>query len=339
MKKQMLGCATFVTLALALVAGLLLSGVEPSTAAEQVIKLKFQGKWEGHEKSNWAAEQLKFSDRVKAATNGRILIENTDEIVRDNEVLDGVRKGLLDIGAQGAHSRGELGLVNFISLPFISFDKVPELYGKLKPTFAGYWDKLGVQQLGYIYFLPQGLFTKKPCTTLEDIRGMKLRINGNILVQLFKLAGGNPITMNNADVYQAGQRGILDGAQVAYAGYFSNAWYEVFKYMSDWPMGALAMGVVMNKDSWNKLGPTLQGQLMSAWSETEKAQIAGVYKDLAGIEQQVASKGAIRMNPSQAEKDKLGSFAGQVVQDWKTKVGPESGAVLKVVNETMGTKY
>jgi len=40
---------------------------------------------EGHEKWNWAAEQLKFADRVKAATNGRVLIENTDEIVRDNE--------------------------------------------------------------------------------------------------------------------------------------------------------------------------------------------------------------------------------------------------------------
>jgi len=82
---------------------------------------------------------------------------------------------------------------------------------------------------------------------------MKLRINGNILIQLFKLAGGNPITMNNSEVYQAGQRGILDGGQVAIAGYLSNAWYEVFKYMSDWPLGASGLAVIMNKDSWNKL--------------------------------------------------------------------------------------
>ena len=44
MKKQMFRYATVVTVALALVAGLILVGAEPSKAAEQAIVLKYQGK-------------------------------------------------------------------------------------------------------------------------------------------------------------------------------------------------------------------------------------------------------------------------------------------------------
>ena len=42
--------------------GLVLGAVARATAAEQVIKLRYQGKWEVHEKQNWAAEQLKFAE-------------------------------------------------------------------------------------------------------------------------------------------------------------------------------------------------------------------------------------------------------------------------------------
>ena len=339
MKKRIFGYAAIVSMVLALTVGFIIGTDDTSLAADEVIKLKYQGKWEGHEKQNWAAEQLKFADRVKAATGGKVIIENSGEVVRDNEVIDGVRRGVIDMGNQAVHARGELGLVNFISLPFVPFDKMPEMYGKLKPTFESFWDKQGVKQMGYNFFLPQGLYTKKPCTTVEELKGMKLRIQGNILVQLFKAAGASPIVMNNAEVYQSGQRGILDGAQSAIAGYFSGAWYEVFKYMSAWPLGAAGMAVIMNKDSWNKLGPTLQGQVMTAWNETEKAQFEGVLKDISVIEKQLVEKGAIRQDPSKAEKDKLVSFAGPILKDWKAKVGPDGEVVMKVVNDELGTKY
>jgi TRAP-type C4-dicarboxylate transport system substrate-binding protein len=340
MKKRIFRYATMITVALALVAGLILVGAEPSQAAEQVFKLRYQGKWVGHEKQNWAIEQLKFADRVKAATNGRVTIENMDEVARDNEVLDSVRRGVIDIGAQPMHSRGELDLVNFITLPFVEFDKMPEMYNKLRPMLDGYWDKqFNVQQLGYNFFLPARIFTRKPCTTLEDIKSMKLRIGGNILVQLFKLAGGNPIVMNQAEVYQSIQRGIIDGAHTAIPGYLSGGWYEICKYISDWPVGSMGLAVIMNKDSWNKLGPTLQGQLMSAWSETEKAQWDGVLKDISAMEKEAFSKGAVYNNPSKVEKDKFLSFSGPVIQEWKAKTGANGLTVMKTINEVLGTNY
>jgi TRAP-type C4-dicarboxylate transport system substrate-binding protein len=338
--RKMVRYSTIISVALALAVGLVLGSAIPSNAAAP-IKLKFQGKWEGHEKQNWANEQLKFADRVKAATKGGVEIENLGEVVNDDEVIDAVRKGVEDMGSQAIHSRGELSLLNFISIPAVQFDKMPEMYGKLRP-YLGNWMETqfpDLKVIGYTYFLPNNIYTNKPCTTLEDIRKMKLRITGNLLVQVVKAAGGNPITMTVDEVYQAVQRGILDGGQTAPPGYLSTATYEVCKYMSSWPLGGNALVVTMYKPSWNKMDATLQGQFMSAWMETEKAQVAGIYRDLDDIEKQCIAKGSIRMNPSQAEKDKFAAFAGVAVKDWRSKVGPDGDPVIKAVNETLGTKF
>jgi TRAP-type C4-dicarboxylate transport system substrate-binding protein len=340
MKKQMFRYTTVVTLALALVAGLILVGAEPSKAAEQAIVLKYQGKWVGNVHMAWANEQMKFADRVKAATGGKVVVQNMDEVKADNVVIDGIRSGVLDMGNQPIHSRGELVLPGFISMPFILWEKAPEMYGKLRPLFNDYWDKtFGVKYLGVNFFLPNNLFTNKPCTTLEDIKKMKLRINGNLLVQMFKAAGGSPIVMNQGEVFTSAQRGVIDGAQTAVPGYLDSGLYEVCKYMSSWPLGVMGMAVTMNKDSWNKLGPQLQGQVMDAWLETEKAQLAGAKGDVGIAEAKAKSLGAIRQDPTKAEQDKLGSFAGPIVEDWKKKAGAESAAVMNVVNEVMGTKF
>jgi TRAP-type C4-dicarboxylate transport system substrate-binding protein len=332
--------STIISAALALAVGLVLGSATPSKAAEPV-KLKFQGKWEGHEKQNWAAEQMKFADRVKAATKGSVAIENTGEVVNDDEVIDAVRKGVTDMGSQAIHSRGELSLLNFISIPAVQFDKMPEMYGKLRPFFTNWMEKQfpDLKLIGFSYFLPNNIYTNKPCTTLEDMKKMKLRITGNLLVQTVKAAGGNPITMTVDEVYQAVQRGILDGGQTAPPGYLSTATYEVCKYMSAWPLGGNGLVVTMYKPSWNKMNATQQGQFMSAWMETEKAQFEGIHKDLAAIEQQCIAKGSIRMDPSQAEKNKFAAFAGGAVKDWKAKVGPDGDTVIKVVNEVLGTKF
>ncbi|MBN2058848.1 MAG: TRAP transporter substrate-binding protein DctP [Deltaproteobacteria bacterium] len=331
----------FFLLVSAFLFGLVLGSTGTSEAAEdKAIELTFQGKWSGHEKENWAAEQLKLTDYVKAATNGRIVLKNMDEIVRDNEVLDAVRTGTLDMGCQTLFSRRELSLLNYISLPIVPHKKMPEIMGKLKPLFADVWaNQLSVQQLGYAFFLTQNLYTKNPVTTLEELKGKKLRVLGNSLVKLYKLAGAAPITMNQAEVYTSLQRGLIDGAQTALPGYLSGAWYEVAKYMSAWPLGGSGMGIVMNKDVWNKLDPELQKQFMSAMAIFEKAQFEGVYKDLDSAEKKAMSLGAIRKDPPQTEKDKLMAFVGEVLEDWKGTAGPHAGEVLKAVNEVLGTNY
>ena len=99
------------------------------------------------------------------------------------------------------------------------------------------------------------------------------------------------------------------------------------------------MGVVMNQDSWKKLGPELQGQYMSAAAKLEKAQFAGVWKDVAGIEEKIKELGGIRRDPPEVEKEKLLAYVEPVLESWKKNAGPTSAPVLKAINEVLGTNY
>lgn len=307
--------------------------------AADVIKLTFQGKWEGHEKEHWAAEQLKLKDYVAQATNGKIEIKNMNEVVKDNEVIDAVRQGVVDIGAQPLFLRQEIVVVNFLGLPFVPHKEMPTIMNKLKPVYEDVWSKAGVKQLGYVYFLPQNLYTKKPCNTFDALKGMRIRVLGRTMTTLFKDAGANPINMTNAEVYTSLQRGLLDGTQTALPAYIAAGIHETCKYLSAWPLGGAGMGVIMNKDAWNKMDAELQKQFMSAFQEMEKAQFEGVYQDIAAIEAKAKELGGTRMDPPEAEKQKLLAFVGPVVDDWKKKSGPLSAEVLVVIDEVLGTNY
>jgi len=339
MGKKVLRFMTVISIVFVLSLGVVLGNTKTSEAAD-VIELTFRGKWVGHEKENWALEQMKLKDYVAQATNGKIQIKNMPEVVKDKEVIDAVRTGVIDLGVQGLFSRRELIAVNFLSLPFVPHERVPEIMEKLKPTYEDVWSqKLSVKQLGYVYFLPQNLYTKEPGDTFAAIKGMKLRVLGNTMTTLFKNAGATPINMGGGEVYTSLQRGLIDGAQTALPGYISGALYESCKYLSAWPLGSAGMGVVMNKDSWNKLSPELQKQFMSAVAKMEKAQFEGVYKDVAAAEAKAKELGGIRRDPSQAEKDKLLGYVGPVLENWKKKVGPTSDEVLKTINDVLGTNY
>jgi len=338
MKKLVFRNEVLFAVVLSLVMVFCFSNVKDANAAD-VIKLTFQGKWEGHEKENWAAEQIKLKDYVAQATNGKVEIKNMNEVVKDNEVIDAVRQGVVDIGCQPLFLRRELIAVNFAALPFVPHKQMPEIANKLKPTYEDIFAKAGVKQLGYVWFLPQNLYTKKPCDKFEELKGMRLRINGYTLTQLFKDAGANPISMTNAEVYTSLQRGLLDGTQTALPAYIAAGIHETCKYLSAWPLGGAGMGVLMNMGSWNKMGADVQKQFMAAFEQMEKAQFEGVYKDIDVIEAKAKELGGIRMDPSQAEKDKLLAFVGTVLNDWKGKAGPVSGTVLKAINEVLGTNY
>ena len=340
MKKRM-GKGAIVSTILAVTVGLVLGVIGMAVAADQPIKLKYQGKWIGNIGMGWADGQRSFADRVKAKTGGRVEIELMDEVKPDNQVIDGVKSGVIDIGSQGLHSRGEIVLPNFIGLPgVVAWDKAPEMYDRLRPMMAEFWEKThGVHYLGMNFYLANYLFTNKPCTSFAELTKMKLRINGNATVQMIRAAGGNPIVMNQSEVFTSVQRGVIDGVQVATPGYLDSGLYEVAKYISAWPLGVMGLAVTVNKDSWSRLNPELQKLVTEAWLETEKAQFEGAKSDTSKAEAKVISLGSQRMDAPKADQDKLASFSGSIIEDWKKRAGANADAVFKVINEVQGSNF
>src|SRR5690606_29403088 len=57
----------------------------------------------------------------------------------------------------------------------------------------------------------------KPILKPEDVRGMRLRVAGEVEGETVKALGGAPVTMGSAEVYQALEKNTIDGL-VSYIG-------------------------------------------------------------------------------------------------------------------------
>jgi TRAP-type transport system periplasmic protein len=109
-----------------------------------------------------------------------------------------------------------------------------------------------------------GIVTRdRPVRSLEDLRGMRVRVPTELLPVLRGL-GADPVNMPMGEVYSALAKGVIDGVVAPEDTFRSLHFAEVSKYYTELfiPRGAYparAMGTVR----WNKLSPAHQAILMS----------------------------------------------------------------------------
>ena len=74
----------------------------------------------------------------------------------------------------------------------------------------------------------QWITTKKPIYSLEDMKGLKLRVmSSKLLVENYKAYGASPTPMQYGEVYGALQMGVIDAQANPIAGDYSMKFYEV----------------------------------------------------------------------------------------------------------------
>ena len=108
-------------------------------------------------------------------------------------------------------------------------------------------------------------FTVKPVNGLEDLKGMKLRVsNDPIMNGMVAGLGANATVVSFNELYSALQTGVVDGAEQPIANYQSNAFPEVAPnlILDGHTLGAIQ--VIITDDAWDKLTPEQQDVLTEA---------------------------------------------------------------------------
>ncbi len=94
---------------------------------------------------------------------------------------------------------------------------------------------------------------KKPVRTLEDLKGLKIRVSGTTAVKIGKALGFTPVSMPMGDLYLALEKGVIDGVVLPTEILISRRLVEVTKYVTDIDLGHDSFFVIMNQNTWNKL--------------------------------------------------------------------------------------
>jgi len=128
--------------------------------------------------------------------------------------------------------------------------------------------------------------SKKPIRTLEDMKGLKIRVQqSDLFIDLVNALGANATPMPFGEVYSALQTGVVDGAENNWPSFESTRHFEVAKFYSQTEHSMSPEVLVMSKKSFDKFSPDEQNMIRAAakqsvakmrelWEAREKASEA-----------------------------------------------------------------
>jgi TRAP-type C4-dicarboxylate transport system substrate-binding protein len=252
----------FVVLAMSLLLVIFFAAEKAFTAVEKPIELKF-----AHFLSPMHHQHLEvfvpFAKEVEERTNGRVkvIIYPAEALSKAKDLYDAAAQGISDISffIQG-YTAGRFPLTSVMELPLgvpsskIGAQVIWDLYGKyLKSEYQG------VNMLSVWTIIPAHIFTtNKPIRTLEDLRGLRIRSAGPQVTETLKELGAAPISLPASDVYDALQRGVVDGITTDFAAMKGFRFAEVAKYCTISNLYVLPMGLAMNQKVWDSLPPDIK---------------------------------------------------------------------------------
>lgn len=238
-----------------------------------------------------------FVQIVNELSGGEIQIKlyTAGELVPAFELFDSVATGTLQAGGDWP---------NYWSGKSRAFDALGSYPLGLTPIDYAVWiyqyGGLDYYQKVYgkhgMYYLPHavtpmesGVRSNTPIKSLEDFKGLKIRMSGKTQGQLLEKLGAAQTMLSGGEIYQALEKGVIDAAEFSSP---SNDWgmgfNEVTKYWATpgWHQPASVLGVMINKRAWDGLSESQQNLLKQAamanflWSYTyfEKGAVEATEK-------------------------------------------------------------
>ena len=219
-----------------------------------------------------APENLARLVEEMSAGRLRIRVYGAGELVPALEVFDAVATGTVQMGHSGAYYwKGKVPALQFFTaVPFgmtaqemngwLHHGGGLELYRKIYRPFnilpmAG--GSTGVQMAGWF---------NKEIETLDDIRGLKMRIPG-LAGEIFSRLGGVAVTLPGGEIYTAMQTGVIDATE--WVGPYNDmalGLHEVarYYYYPGWHEPGAMLEFIVHRPDYEKLPDDLRAVLTVA---------------------------------------------------------------------------
>jgi TRAP-type C4-dicarboxylate transport system substrate-binding protein len=236
-----------------------------------------------------------FSEELAKVTEGRanFTIYPGAALAGPRETYDSIVTGIMDAGwgLQG-YTAGKFSVHSVLHLPFMAdgtgaelsivaqklYDQFPEIqkeYSDVKPLWFHAAD-------------PYAIITKgKAVRSYADVKGLKLRAPSVEAKSMIESWGATPVSFPAPEIYDALQKGVIDGALLPIAAIKDFNLFDAVDYVTMGNFNTSLFFVVMNKDSWNKFSPEDQKKM----------------DELSGISMARKSGEAFDYQAKQAEKE------------------------------------
>jgi tripartite ATP-independent transporter DctP family solute receptor len=202
--------------------------------------------------------------KLATATNGRLTVQMypSAQLGAEKETIEQTQIGAVQLLRVSAGALGPIvDDINVVNMPFLfkntahaqkmmDGDIGQELLDKITANananlVALCWMDAGARSI---------YNTKHPIKTVEDLKGLKIRVIGNpIFVDMMNALGGNGIAMGYDQVFSSLQTGVIDGAENNPPSYVFSNHYTAAKYFSLTEHLIIPEVLLFSKRAWTAL--------------------------------------------------------------------------------------
>ncbi|MDR6947131.1 tripartite ATP-independent transporter DctP family solute receptor [Pseudomonas sp. 2957] len=240
-------------------------------SAQAEIKLKFADIHPAGYPTVVAEENM--GKTLTKETNGELTFQYFPGGVlgSEKEVIEQMQVGAIQM------SRVSLGIVgpvvpdvNVFNMPFIFRDQQHMRNVIDGPVGDEILDKITNSEFKLVALAwmdggTRNIYTKKPVRKLEDLKGMKIRVQGNpMFIDMMNAMGGNGIAMDTGEIFSALQTGVIDGAENNPPTLLEHNHFQNAKFYSLTGHLILPEPIVMSKITWERLTPDQQKMVKTA---------------------------------------------------------------------------
>lgn len=226
---------------------------------------------------------VRMGKKLESATGGRLSIQMypSMQLGGEKEMIEQAQVGALAMARISVGPMGPLvPELNVFNLPFMFRDD-----GHMEKVIDG---PIGDEMLKKLTDHPTanliGLCwmnagtrnvynSKKPIRTIDDLKGLKIRMMGNpVFVDTMNALGGNGVAMGFDQLINAMQTGVVDGAENNYPSYATGQHFRYAKFFSTTGHLMIPEILVFSKRTWQSLSKDDQALLMKLAKEAQQEQ-------------------------------------------------------------------
>jgi TRAP-type transport system periplasmic protein len=275
-----------------------------------------------------------FAEDVKKATGGRleIVVHSNGSLIKHPDMLRAVSTGQVNIVE---FLLGQFGnedpMFAADNIPFVAtgYDNAYRFYQAQKPFLEKKLAARGMRLLYSVAWPGQGLYTKNPLKSVDDLKGTKMRTYSPQTARLAELLGASPTVIQVPEVPQAFATGTVHAMITSSAtGTSTKAWEFVKNYYMTAAFHPKNV-VVVNERAFQRLPDAEKKALLDAAAAAEKRGWDLSRQREQNANKELAQHGMNVLQPDAAMKAAFLRIGETMLAEWQKTAGAEGEALSK----------
>lgn len=315
----------FLFVAVGMLCAMALAG-SPAVAADQPIVIKIAGyKPEGEPET---VGMHQFGKYLSELSNGKYQVQvfPNSQLGKEDSYIDQTRRGIIQMCATGTQMSKFHPAMAMLETPML-FDDLDHAHRAMKgKTFElitdGFDKKSGIRTLNAFPLGYRHFYTKKPINTVEDMKGIKMRVpNIPLYTNFAKEAGISGQPMPYAEVAGALDQNVIDGGESPMSDIVAVKMYEITPYITK-TKHMLVMHSLFINDKFYQSLPEQDKKWFNEAAQRAAEDVWQMVKDGDAAAEEAVIAGGGKVSDPSPELKKFIQAAGE--RSWKMFTDPKS---------------